>query len=209
VTWHTVRELPAPGRHLCGLAWDGEALWHSDAGTETIYRLDPTDGRVLRELPCPAVRTCLSWDGRLWQVAGRPKALRCLDPETGEVLGELPLPSEDCCGIEVDGDEFWVSWVEGERIERRHLSDGAFIAAFPAERRVAGITFALGLLWYAVDEHGIVVAVEAATGRERLRERVEGTPTGLTWDGKRLWYADFAGARLVAFEPREPPTRAG
>jgi hypothetical protein len=76
LTWHTVRELPAPGRHLCGLAWDGEALWYSDAGTETIYRLDPTDGRVLRELPCPAVRTCLSWDGRLWQVAGRPKALR-------------------------------------------------------------------------------------------------------------------------------------
>jgi hypothetical protein len=73
------RELSAPGRNLCGIAWDGMHLWHGDAGAELLYRIDPERGDVARTLPCPDLRTCTDFaDGLLWQVAGRPKALRAL-----------------------------------------------------------------------------------------------------------------------------------
>ncbi len=155
----------------------------------------------MRELACPAVRTCLSFDGgRLWQVAGHPKALRCLDPADGTVLRVLPLDSEHACGIEVRGPVFWLT-KEGEgRLELRSLADGRVLRSLAAERRVAGVTVAHGLVWYAVDAGSLLVALDLESGAERARHHVEGTPTGLTWDGEHLWYADFAGRRLVAVE---------
>jgi outer membrane protein assembly factor BamB len=195
-----VHTVPAPGERLCGVAWDGRHLWHSDAGTERIYCLDPGSGRVLRELACP-VRTCLAWDGRrLWQVAGRPKRLRCLDPEDGSTVRELPLESERACGVEIDGRRFWSTNDEGW-LELRSLADGALLRTHRADPRIAGVTVARGLVWYAVDERSLLVAVDRDTGEERQRHRVEGTPTGLTFDGDRLWYADLAGRRLVAVDP--------
>jgi hypothetical protein len=193
-----VDAFPAPGEHLCGLAWDGEHLWHSDAGTERIYCFT-RDGTLVRELACPDVRTCLSWDGRhLWQVAGRPKRLRCLDAADGAIVRVVEIDSERACGIEIDHDAYWLTY-EGEgRIELRSLEDNRVIRSFGAEPRIAGIALADGTLWYAADQLGVLVAVDPATGDERERRSVGGTPTGLTWDGERLWYADFAGRRIVA-----------
>ena len=50
------RVFTAPGTHLCGMAWDGIHLWHSDADSERIYRLDPEMGRILGDLTSPPRR---------------------------------------------------------------------------------------------------------------------------------------------------------
>ncbi len=82
------RSIPSPGMHLCGLAWDGNALWHSDGDTHTIYQLDPKSGQITRELSCADVRTSLCYEnGFLWQVAGRPKRILKIDPSDGAVKG--------------------------------------------------------------------------------------------------------------------------
>jgi sugar lactone lactonase YvrE len=193
-----VAAFRAPGRQPCGLAWDGARLWHSDAAQERIYCLDPHDGSVVRDFGCPFVRTCLAWDGAsLWQIAGRPKRLKCLDPDDGFLRRELELGSEQACGLELDGDVFWLS-DEGGRIELRSLDDGRLLRKLAAEPGVAGIALADGVLWYAVDQLSLLVAVDPATGAEQARHPVEGKPGGLTWDGTRLWYADVAGRRIVA-----------
>jgi sugar lactone lactonase YvrE len=99
------RELPAPGRHLYGIAWDGARIWHADAGTERLYCIDPSDGSVKRTLAC------------------------------------------------------------------------------------------------TVDELGLIVRVSPETGEEIARHPVGGTPTGIGWDGERLWYADHEARALVAARP--------
>jgi outer membrane protein assembly factor BamB len=175
-----IRSFPAPGEQLCGLAWDGQHIWHSDAGEERIYCFDPQDGTMLRSFGCPSVRTCLAWDGSgLWQVAGRPKRLKCLDPADGYVRRELELGSETACGIEIDGGTFWLTDEEG-RIELRSLDDGGVLREVAAIPRIAGITLADGVLWYAVDHLSLLVAVDPETGVERARREVMGIPTGLT-----------------------------
>jgi hypothetical protein len=193
-----VREFPAPGERLCGLAWDGQHLWHSDAGEERIYCFDPRGGTIVRSFRCPHVRTCLAWDGAsLWQVAGKPKRLKCLDPADGYVRRELELGSEAACGVEIDGGTFWLTHEEG-RIELRSLDDGRVLRELDALPRIAGITLAGGVLWYAVDHLSLLVAVDPETGRERVRCEVAGIPTGLTWDGTHLWYADIGERRIAA-----------
>jgi outer membrane protein assembly factor BamB len=148
--------IPAPGRELCGIAWDGARLWHADAGTNLLYCLDVEDGRIMRTLECPEIRTCTSFaEGLLWQVAGRPKELRALNPGTGAIVSRIPLVSETVCGVE-------------------------------------------GRVWYTVDDPGLIVRVDPDTGKEVGRYDFAGTPTGLGWDGGRLWCADHAAKELLA-----------
>lgn len=64
------RRLASPGTHLCGLAWDGGALCHSDVDTEAVYQVDPGEGRILRKLVYPGV----------------------LDTGTGEEIARFALP---------------------------------------------------------------------------------------------------------------------
>jgi outer membrane protein assembly factor BamB len=192
-----VHSVPARGEHLCGVAWDGSHIWHSDAGDERISCLDPEDGRVLRELACP-VRTGLAWDGRrLWLLGGQPARLLCIDPESGSTVRELPLDSERAAGVEIDGRRFWSADVEG-RLELRALADGSLLRSFRADEGIVAVAVARGVVWYALDDQGLLVAVDRETGEELERHRVEGTPAGLTFDGVRLWYADSAGRRIVA-----------
>src|SRR5437773_3676650 len=99
------RKLAAPGSHLCGLAWDGKTLWHSDGETSLVYRLDPGSGKVLAKITCPNVRTDLGYDGaNLWQIAGRPKRIVVIDPAEGRVLRETDLGQEreNACGLCID-----------------------------------------------------------------------------------------------------------
>jgi streptogramin lyase len=195
--------IPAPGRNLCGLAWDGSHLWHADAGTSLLYCLDPQSGTVMRTLEVRDVRTCTDYaDGMLWQIAGRPKTLCELDPETGAVRRAIPLRSETICGLQLVGDHFWTTEEEGRLLWCR-LEDAAVERELQAVPRIAGVASALDSLWYTVDEAGLIVRVAATDGQEVARYSVGGTPTGIGWDGERLWYADQAAKRLVAARLRE------
>jgi peptide/nickel transport system substrate-binding protein len=194
------RRIPAPGRQLCGVAWDGKHLWHADAGTSLLYCLDADDGAILRTLECPDIRTCTSFaNGLLWQVAGRPKEVRAIDPDTGTTISRLALVSETACGIEVVDDRFWTTLEEGVLMLRR-LDDGEVERRFDAEPRIAGVTLARGSVWYTVDTPGLIVRVDPGTGGEIDRYEFTGTPTGLGWDGQLLWCADHEARELVALE---------
>ncbi len=84
------QNIPAPGQHLCGLAWGSAHLWLSDGDTNLIYQIDPTSGKVLGSIPCPHVRTDLSYDsGNLWQIAGHPKRIAVIDPQRATILKEI------------------------------------------------------------------------------------------------------------------------
>src|ERR671934_1387157 len=130
--------IPAPGRNLCGLAWDGSHLWHADAGTSLLYCLDPQSGTVMRTLEVRDVRTCTDYaGGMLWQIAGRPKTLCELDPELGAVRRAIPLRSETICGLQLVGDHFWTTEEEGTLLWCR-LEDAAVERELQAVPRIAG-----------------------------------------------------------------------
>jgi hypothetical protein len=115
------RTIPAPGRHPCGLAWDGAHLWHSDVDTDLIYQLDPTDGKMTGSIPCPDVRTDLSYDGaNLWQIAGRAKRIVVIDPRQARILRDIDLGSdrENACGLCVSEENFFVGFKGRGLIEK-------------------------------------------------------------------------------------------
>lgn len=195
------RAFKAPGTHLCGMAWDGTNLWHSDADTQRIYRLDRETGDVLAEIPCPDVRTDLAWDGRsFWQIVGHPKRIRVLDPTDRRMVQDIELgsDSENACGLHVGPDRYWIGWKEEATIEERDVRNHNVIANYPALTRIAGLTERNGALWFTDFEEGLLVAVQRSSGQEVARFQLEGNPTGLCWDGMWFWYSDYLGRRICA-----------
>jgi len=67
----------------------------------------------------------------------------------------------------------------------------------------SGLTYADGTIVYGEFEPGLLHAVDAATGEHLGSAPVAGRPTGLTWDGERVWYCDFPNRSLRTFDLAE------
>jgi len=48
-----VLSFPSPGPSPQDLAWDGNYLWCVDDSTDSLYKLDPSDGAIISAFPTP------------------------------------------------------------------------------------------------------------------------------------------------------------
>jgi hypothetical protein len=138
-TCEVVRTIPAPGRYIGGLAWDGAALWCLPEESGLIQRIDPVDGTVLSSIPAPSygarnpAGADLAWDGTsLWHVDYATDLLYRLDPATGEVQSSFPTPGALPAGL---------GWFQGtlvmadaslDRVLLIDPSDGSVLKSCPA-----------------------------------------------------------------------------
>jgi streptogramin lyase len=78
----------SPGNESRGLAWDGEYLWCADAGTDSVYKLNPVDGTILSSFPFSIGSSYggMTWsdDNNIWIANG--SRIYKLDPTTGNTL---------------------------------------------------------------------------------------------------------------------------
>lgn len=195
-----MRSLPAPGTHLCGVAWDGRRLWHSDGTTDTIYQLDPETGEVTAALACDTVRTCLGFDGNsLWQIAGRPKRIRVIRPADGRVLEEVPLEGdpEAICALHVEPGRYWLGSKTTGVIEER---DGThhLLYRWQADTGVHGLARIGEVLWFTDYPGRQLVGWDRHQNSAVARFDLPGHPTGLCRGaGDTLWYCDYTHRRLI------------
>jgi hypothetical protein len=195
-----LESIPAPATYLCGLTWDGEYLWHSDQEAKRIWALDRNDGAVVRSFHCGWVRADLAFDGSmLCQVGGRPKRLVLVDRESGAVTGIVRVePSSGrVTGAAMGPDGMWMCLRDPMVLQLRDYPALEIVREYPVPGvQPSGLTYAHGFVLYGEFPTGFVHAVDAASGRHVATTPVKGRPTGMTWDGERVWYCDFA-SRLV------------
>jgi len=199
------RKLAAPGSHLCGLAWDGKTLWHSDGETSLVYRLDPGSGKVLAKITCPNVRTDLGYDGaNLWQIAGRPKRIVVIDPAEGRVLRETDLGQEreNACGLCISESKYWVGFKQRGLIEERSLEDHKRLGEYRTLGRADGLAQVENSSWYTDYDRSLLIGIDLDSGKELGRYGLSGRPTGLGWDGLRFWYSDYENRMINAVRPK-------
>jgi outer membrane protein assembly factor BamB len=196
--------IPGPAAYMCGLTWDGSWLWHSDQDAARIYAVDSADGTVRREFGCSAVRADLAFDGvHLVQVGGRPKQLVLVDRDSGEIVGHKPVPpaSGRLTGVEFGPEGVWMVLRGPTVVQLRDYESMAVVREFTARgESPSGLTYADGTVVYGDFDDGVLRALDPGTGRHLGTIAVPGRPTGLTWDGQRLWYCDFPGRSFRAIE---------
>ncbi|NMP24975.1 hypothetical protein [Sulfobacillus harzensis] len=202
-----VRSVPAPGEHLCGVAWDGLGLWHSDGATNAIYQVDPETGEVKSELSCDDVRTCLGFDGNLlWQIAGTPKRIRLIRPTDGWVLDEIALAadSEAMCGLHVERDRYWLGSKATGIIEERDGSTHRLLRHWQIDGSVHGLARVHNTLWFTDYPARQLVGWDRNQNTAIARFDLPGHPTGLCRGaGDTLWYCDYTNRCLTQVEIQE------
>jgi transglutaminase-like putative cysteine protease len=187
--------IPAPCRTPAGLAYDGKLLWVADRITDSLYAVDPDEGRVVRTLAAPGfdIRG-LAWDGAyLWCVDAEENRISKLDPRTGLTLHafDSPLPTPE--GLAWDGQTLWLVDGSKQTICRISTDDGTTIQSFSAPSNGStAIAWWKDYLWvadrrddkiYLFDpKHGEVVFGMNAPGKHAR---------GLATDGNVLWNADY------------------
>ena len=201
-----ILKFPAPGSSPSGLAWDGTHLWLADDGTDTIYQLDPTDGRVLSSFKSPGSSPRgLVWDGKnLWHADNATRQVHRLDRATGTALSALDEPATpanarrpELGGLTWDGRHLWCGTVDGwsSRMNEMDQADGStarffFTKGYPRALATDG-TF----IWNATDNEGhrvgLVYKYRLSDGLFVSQFDTPGFyPAGLAWDGHYLWCVD-------------------
>ncbi|MBW4722019.1 PQQ-like beta-propeller repeat protein [Saccharothrix obliqua] len=197
----TVRDIPVRALKLCGLTWSGEFLWFSEAVSNQIMALDPVSGAVERRVACPGVRTDLTTvAGNLVQVVGAERALRLIDPDTGATVVELPnpRPGNVLCGLEATHEGIWFGYEDLRVLDLRRPDTGELVDSIPVGRPVAGLTASDRFVAYADHRAGTINLVDLGLRREVASYDVAGNPTGIAWDGSRIWYCDHTTLQLRA-----------
>lgn len=89
-----VDSFPSPGSEPRGLAWDGEYLWCADAGTDSVYKLDISNGTVISSFPFSVGATYggITWsdDNNMWIANG--SLIYKVNPADGEVISSFSCP---------------------------------------------------------------------------------------------------------------------
>ena len=197
------RAIPVPARMPCGLTFAQGLLWFSDGALHRIAAVDPGTGDVVRVVPCPAVTTGLTTlSGNLVQVVGREHSLCVIDPDGGSEPEQLPnpRPGHELCGIEAGPAGIWMGYEDLRVLDLRSSHGLELLDSIPVRGKVAGVTIAGEHVAYADHEAARIGLVDPETRVESASIEVDGNPTGLTWDGTRLWYCDFTSLQLRAVE---------
>jgi hypothetical protein len=207
MTVHEAAAVGVEGAHLCGLTWLEDLLWYSDAGLEQIIAVDPASGAVAARVACPGVRTGLTAAGggggaQLVQVVGADKRLRVIDPHSGDILQERPnpRPGGELCGLHDTAIGIWTAYQRPAVLDLRRHDDHESIVSISVDEDVADVTSVGHFVVFANHPDARLNVVDPGAGRIVQVIPVTGSPTGLTWDGKRFWYCDYGAGRLRAVE---------
>ncbi len=204
--------IPSPAPAPQSLAHDGEALWLGSWETQTVYGIDPKQGRVFEESPAP----------------GKPVGATCVGDELRFVISEngnadnrfirryvpghgfksrdaIACPEDTGSFLAFDGQRLWLT----QRYNKRVLElDAAFAPARTIElgEEILGAAWVgerLYLSTYLGRERGgcRIAYVEPAAAAPALTYVAQSPFVGvsLARDGDRLWINDFKRNEIVAF----------
>jgi len=201
-----VLTIASPGPSPQGLAWDGEYLWVADDSTNTIYKLDPSDGNVVACIPTGgASPRGLAWDGgHLWNADDSSHLLYGTDPATGRAVSVVRTPVMETKrgtsllgGLAWDGRHLWSGFIAGwsSRMNRTDTCDGSVNRFIFTKGVPSGLASDGMHIWNATHNGGIrlglIYKYKLSDGLYVSHFDAPGYyPVGLAFDGQYLWCVD-------------------
>jgi DNA-binding beta-propeller fold protein YncE len=89
-----INSFPSPGSEPRGLSWDGEYLWCGDAGTDSVYKLDISNGNIISSFPFPIGFSYggITWSGdsSIWIADG--SYIYEVNPANGGTISSFSCP---------------------------------------------------------------------------------------------------------------------
>jgi len=193
-------EYPTPGSCPTGLAFDGKYLWLADRLSDTLYAINPADGKVIRTLPAPGfIPLGLAAEGNfLWALDGEENRLYKINLQTGITEKSFETPAVSPQGLAFDGKDLWLSDDKADKLIQLSNEDGTMIKEFKSpSSSPTGLAWDGKYLWNADRIEDRIYMIEVEKGEVLISFASPGKyARGLAWEKGALWNADYQSDKL-------------
>lgn len=201
----TIIELPGLLGPVRPLAFGEGGIWIADAGSNTIFKVDPANDRVALMLKASllSVQSPIAVGaGSLWMVTSEraERVVTRFDAVTGEVQAQIELP-DSSSGVAFDRGSVWATG--RNELYRIDPAANAVVASTPICDRPSTLAAGEGSIWVHCRNDGIVNRIDSTTGivTGSLDVKVKGPGmVDLTVGGGNLWLATLV-IPLIEIDP--------
>ena len=206
-TGDVLRQWPTPGHCPTGLTFLRGSLWLADRVSDSLYRINPEDGRVVESLPAPGyqVEGLTAEADFLWVLDAETDTILKLDPRTGIAERTVPLHFGSPQGLAFDGEHLWVADYKEHRLFQVSTEDGTTITELPSPSGDPhGLTCDGKYLWVSDRTEDMIYMVCPKSGDVIVAFPSPGKfPRGLAFDGELLWNVDYQSDALYRIKLRD------
>ena len=176
-----------------GMAFDGNNIWASYG--DTVTKLLASTGAVLGTYPTGYTSMGVAFDGtNIWVTNYGGNTVTKLLASTGATVGTYPAGLSPA-GIVFDGNNIWVASYGHNTVTKLLASTGAVVGTYlVGTNLIFGIAFDGTNIWVASNLPpsndnfgGAVTKLLASTGAIVGTDPTVFPPTGITFDGKKIW----------------------
>lgn len=204
---HVVIESFAVGNAPFWLTSEGDNIWVTNLGDDTVSKLRASDGVVLGTFPVGSVPGWLTFGGTNIWVANQSQdspgapgnSVTKLRASDGANLGTFDA-GDVPTGIAWDGANIWVANYYDGSVRKLRGSDGALLGVFYLPSLYAeDVLFDGTNIWVAVQSGAVKVRPSDGTVLDTIE--VDGEGFGLAYDGTKMWLTsqDFGANTVTTF----------
>ena len=169
------------------VAFDGQNIWVTNGGDDTVTKLRPSDGTVLGTFNVGSQPYGIAFDGaNIWVVNSGGNNVTKLRASDGKELGTFNVGRYPWLAA-FDGTDIWVTNAFDNSVSKLRASDGKTLGTFNVSAP-RGIAFDGIWVWVTTDNSTVV--------RLKLDGTVAGSfpvgarPLGIAFDGASIWVAN-------------------
>ena len=179
------------GNSPWGIAFDGEDIWVTNNGDNTVTELRASDGANLGTFAVGTSPMGIAFDGaNMWVVNNGSNNVTELQVPGGAVLGTFSVGTAPM-GIVFDSSHMWVTNNGSSSVTELLASSGATVNTFSLSGApTGGVAFDGTNIWIGESGPNGVVELRANDGTPVGAFATAGTPNSVAFDGVDIWVAN-------------------
>ncbi|MDD1713472.1 MAG: YncE family protein [Methanoregulaceae archaeon] len=186
--WYTavsITQAFSVGVNPAGIAFDGENIWVTNAGSDNVNVLRAYDGYHVMTPTAMSDPIGIAFDGaNMWVVNNGSGTVSVLRSADGYRV-VTPTVNSQAANIAFDGENMWV--VSYGYVQVLRASDGALLRSVPLAYTAHNIAFDGANMWVVNNGSGTVSVLRASDYTPVATYTVGVNPTGIAFDGANMW----------------------
>jgi len=171
-----------------GVATAFGSLWSPSCGDHVLTRFDPTDGKILAQIPADPANP---EGGSIWLVI-KPSTLVRIDPTKNAVIASIPVPSGSENPLFSDG-FIWISSYEHNQLLKVDPASASVVATIPIGPKPRFLTSGAGSIWTLNQGDGTISRIDEKTSKlvATITCGIPGMGGEITFGAGHVWATMF------------------
>ena len=176
------------GSNPQGVTFDGESIWITNVGSNSVAKLRASDGGLLGTFGVGSQPEFTVFDGaNVWVTNFGSNNVTKLRASDGSTVGTYGGFGNGAAGVAFDGTNIWVADQNDNKVAKLRASDGSLVGTYTVGVFPSGVAFDGTNIWVVNTLSGTVSKLRAIDGSQIGTYNVGAKPIQAAFDGTNLW----------------------